>query len=140
MLDPSGALYWPREGVLVLAELPGAPGRLAFLKRRWRPLRVLVLEAESWEAPPLVFHCRPVVGARGEIAAHFRPEAGGVPCFVADAARVLMPSLTARAGSGQDVHGPVIQALFPQGARVFVPGTRRFSSFPIAGRRVRRSA
>jgi uncharacterized protein len=133
MLDPSGVLFWPREGVLALAERPAA-SRLAFLRRRWRPRRVVVLAEESWEAAPLAFRGTPAAGAQGEIAGRPRPEAEGLPCFVADAVRVLLPSPGGAAGSGEDVHGPVIRALFPHGARVFVLGARRFSSFPVAGR------
>ncbi len=160
MLDPGGALFWPREGVLALAGLgmePGALDRLAALLRRWGPRRVLLFGAGggsarfaamaasvpfvrvgadgAWRCPPLVFREGPAAGARGEIAAHPRPEAGGLPCFVADEARVLLPSFGARPGSGQDVQGPVIQALFPHGGRVFVLGAQRLSSFPLAGRR-----
>ncbi len=148
LLDPSGALFWPREGVLALAEPP--PGRaLAAMLRRWRPRRVLVLsEIAAESCPPLIFrncpgHNCPAEAARGEIAAHLRPvavppgtpDAAALPCFVADAARVLLPGFGA---GGQDIHAPVIRALFPHGARVFVLGRERFSSFPIGPRRAGR--
>ncbi|HWA79546.1 MAG TPA: phosphoesterase [Acetobacteraceae bacterium] len=209
LLDPEGALFWPREGVLALADLSlrgtgarerfhPAPGRgagsageetikrLAALLRRWRPRLVLVLgvmperpgrlppglssrlaamasahpfvwvyeraggpaplgedrrkTAEFWESPPLIFRPRPAQRAAGEIAGHLRPvsapagaPAPARPCFVVDGQRVLLPAFGPEAG-GMDAHQPAIQALFPHGARVFLLGAERLSSFPVVGR------
>ena len=108
--------------------------------------------AEFWHSPPLVFRPRPAERAQGEVAGHLRPIAVPVdvsvgvsvgvvagapatarPCFVADGMRVLLPAF-GPATSGTDVRQPPIQALFPYGARVFLTGAERRSSFPILGK------
>ena len=152
LLDPGGALFWPREGVLALAGLGmerDSLDRLAALLRRWGPLRVLLLgggggsarlEAmaaslpllriageDTWRAPPLVFRDRPAPAARGEVSGH------ALPCFIADGARIVLPAFGTEAGE-PDVHDPAVRALFARGGRVFLPGRERLTSFRLAGR------
>jgi uncharacterized protein len=152
LLDPGGALFWPREGVLALAGLGterGALDRLAALLRRWGPLRVLLLGAggrsarleamaasvpvlriageDTWRSAPLVFREGPTIGARGEVSGH------ALPCFIADGARIVLPAFGAEAGE-PDLHDPAVRALFPRGGRVFLPGRERLASFRLAGR------
>ncbi len=99
---------------------------------------------EFWHSPPLVFRPRPAERDakrdEGEVAGHLRPvcapagvPATARPCFVVDGMRVLLPAFGLEAG-GMDARQPAIQALFPRGARVFLLGTERLSSFPIVGR------
>ena len=78
----------------------------------------------------------------GEISGHYHPKAtvparGGavsIPCFVADARRVMLPAFGAYTG-GLDVRDPAIMRLFPRGCRVFLLGKERLFSFSLtAGR------
>jgi uncharacterized protein len=81
----------------------------------------------------------------GEISGHFHPKAtmptrcGGVtrPCFIADAWRVMLPAFGAYTG-GLDAGDPAIAGLFPRGARVFLLGSDRCYSMPVAPSRARR--
>ncbi len=82
-----------------------------------------------------------------EVSGHFHPKAtlptrcGGVsrPCFVADVRRIVLPSFGVLTG-GLDVRDPAIGTLFPRGGRVFLLGTGRLFSVPIAPMRGRRVA
>jgi hypothetical protein len=152
MLDPGGALFWPREGLLALAGLTierGALERFAALLRRWGPRRVVLLGAGggsarfeamaasvpfvqvggdgSWGCPPLVFREGPAAGARGEVSGH------ALPCFVADGARIVLPPFGAE-GAEPGADDRAVRALFPHGGRVFLPGRERLASFRLAGR------
>lgn len=79
----------------------------------------------------------PKAGA-GELCGHHHPKAqiptkGAMvtrPCFVADARRLMLPSLGAFTG-GLDVRHPAIAALFPRGGRVFLLGRDRLFSFAM---------
>ena len=81
----------------------------------------------------------PGAGA-GELCGHHHPKAqvparGAVvsrPCFVADARRLMLPSLGAYTG-GLDVRDPAIARLFPRGGRVFLLGRERLFSFAMPG-------
>lgn len=90
----------------------------------------------------LVFRHIAEAGAQGEISGHYHPKAS-VPtsgtvvtraCFVADAARLILPAVGAYTG-GLDVRDPAIAGLFPGGGRVFLLGRERLFSFAFAGRR-----
>ena len=93
-------------------------------------------------AAPFLFRHEAELGAKGELSGHFHPKAtvpvrGTAvtrPCFVADAARLLLPALGAYTG-GLDVANPAITRLFPRGARTFLLGRDRLFSFPMAARR-----
>ena len=86
----------------------------------------------------LVFRHTAVSGATGEISGHYHPKASNPallgtvpsPCFVADGRRIMLPAFGAYAG-GLDVHDPAIMRLFPRGARVFLLGQQRLSSFVL---------
>ncbi len=75
----------------------------------------------------------------GEFCGHHHPKAaietraGRVvrPCFVADAKRIMLPSLGAYTG-GLDVTNPAIATLFPRGGRAFLLGRDRLFSFALA--------
>jgi len=81
----------------------------------------------------------PVLGPREiEISGHFHPKASiearakrvSRPCFVTDAARLMMPAFGAYTG-GLDVHDPAISRLFPRGLRVFLLGQDQLFSFAL---------
>ena len=98
--------------------------------------------APSWHCPPLTFRHAPTTDGRGELAAHLQPlatsAARGGPvadaCFIADAARVILPAFGGFA-SGLEAPDPAIFSFFPRGARVFLLGHDRLRSFAVAGRR-----
>ncbi len=81
----------------------------------------------------------PARGSAPEISGHFHPKsrvptrAGMIsrPCFVASAARLLLPAFGAYTG-GLDIGDPAITALFPRGGRAFLLGRDRLYSFPLA--------
>jgi uncharacterized protein len=81
----------------------------------------------------------PVLGPREiEISGHFHPKASiearakrvSRPCFVTDAARLMMPAFGAYTG-GLDVHDTAISRLFPRGLRVFLLGQDQLFSFAL---------
>jgi DNA ligase-associated metallophosphoesterase len=82
--------------------------------------------------------------AAGEMSGHFHPKAtlatraGGIsrPCFATDARRVILPAFGAYTG-GLDVRDPALGGLFPRGGRVFMLGTDRLFSVPMAPMRRR---
>jgi DNA ligase-associated metallophosphoesterase len=95
---------------------------------------------ESFDSHPIVF--RHIAVARtdpGEISGHYHPKAaaparGGAvsrPCFVTDAARIMLPAFGAYTG-GLDVRDTAIGRLFPRGGRVFLLGRDRLFSFTLA--------
>lgn len=94
---------------------------------------------EAWTLGPLVFRHQALRGADGELCGHHHPKASVVtragtvtrPCFVADANRVMLPSLGAYTG-GLDVGHPAIAALFGRGGRAFLLGQDRLFSFTLA--------
>lgn len=73
-----------------------------------------------------------------ELSGHFHPKASiesrakriSRPCFVTDAARLMLPAFGAYTG-GLDVRDPAIARLFPRGLRVFLLGDRRLFSFNL---------
>ena len=76
---------------------------------------------------------------RAEICGHHHPKAkmatrAGLisrPCFVADAARIVLPAFGTYTG-GLDVLHPAIAGLFPRGGRAFLLGAERLFSFGLA--------
>ena len=96
--------------------------------------------AQYREGPFTFRHqAEPVLGPREiEISGHFHPKASiearakrvSRPCFVTDAARLMMPAFGAYTG-GLDVHDPAISRLFPRGLRVFLLGQDQLFSFSL---------
>ncbi len=93
---------------------------------------------EEYFAGPFVFRHQARRGAQGELCGHHHPKAQVTtrgtsvtrPCFVADAARVMLPAFGAYAG-GLDVRDPAIARLFPRGGRAFLLGRERVFSFAL---------
>jgi DNA ligase-associated metallophosphoesterase len=96
---------------------------------------------EEWQEGPFVFRhqAEPRRKARGtEISGHYHPKASvetraqrvSRPCFVTDAARLMLPAFGAFTG-GLDVRDPAIARLFPRGLRVFLLGQERLFSFAL---------
>jgi DNA ligase-associated metallophosphoesterase len=94
--------------------------------------------AESLEIGPLLFRHQARLGATGEISGHFHPKArvatrvGEVtrPCFIADPARIILPSFGAYTG-GLNIASPAIAALFPDGAEAFLLGRDKLFRFTV---------
>ncbi len=94
---------------------------------------------EVWSLGGLEFRHQAKPGAGPELCGHHHPKAsittraGTVtrPCFVADAKRLMLPSLGAFTG-GLDVSSPAIAGLFPRGGRAFLLGQGRLFSFTLA--------
>ena len=96
--------------------------------------------AQYREGPFTFRHqAEPVLGPREiEISGHFHPKASiearakrvSRPCFVTDAARLMMPAFGTYTG-GLDVHDPAISRLFPRGLRVFLLGQDQLFSFAL---------
>jgi DNA ligase-associated metallophosphoesterase len=95
----------------------------------------------EWNQGPFVFRHQAAArrGARGtEISGHYHPKASvetrarriSRPCFVSDAARLMLPAFGAYTG-GLDVRDPAIRVLFPRGLRVFLLGQERLFSFAL---------
>ncbi len=97
--------------------------------------------ADVFTVGPFLFRHEPAGGREIEIFGHLHPKAaiasrGGMvrrACFVTDARRVLLPAFGAYTG-GLDVRDPAIARLFGPAARVFLLGTDRLFSFPLAMR------
>lgn len=95
--------------------------------------------ADALTLGPMVFRHQALRGADGELCGHHHPKASVVtragtvtrPCFVADAHRVMLPSLGAYTG-GLDVGHPAIAGLFGRGGRAFLLGQDRLFSFTLA--------
>jgi DNA ligase-associated metallophosphoesterase len=102
------------------------------------------LKGEStaeWQEGPFVFRHQ-AEGRRNlrgtEISGHYHPKASvetraqriSRPCFVTDAARLMLPAFGAFTG-GLDVRDPAIARLFPRGLRVFLLGHDRLFSFAL---------
>jgi DNA ligase-associated metallophosphoesterase len=93
----------------------------------------------EWGAGRLTFRHQAETGAAAEISGHFHPKARVVtragqvvrPCFVADGRKIMLPAFGAYTG-GLDVRAAAIAAHFPRGARVFLLGSQRLFSFPVA--------
>jgi DNA ligase-associated metallophosphoesterase len=93
----------------------------------------------EWGAGRLSFRHQAEAGAAGEISGHFHPKARVVtrvgqvvrPCFVADGRKIMLPAFGAYTG-GLDVRAAAIATHFPRGARVFLLGSQRLFSFPVA--------
>ncbi len=90
---------------------------------------------------PFVFRheAAPALGPREiEVSGHFHPKASiearakrvSRPCFVTDAARLMLPAFGAYTG-GLDVRDPAIARLFPRGLRVFLLGQDQLFSFAL---------
>jgi DNA ligase-associated metallophosphoesterase len=87
---------------------------------------------------PLLFRHQAKPGAVGEISGHFHPKArvatraGDVtrPCFIADAARIILPSFGAYTG-GLNIASAAIAALFPNGAEAFLLGRSKLFRFAV---------
>lgn len=77
---------------------------------------------------PLTFRHVAEPGARGEISGHYHPKARlpglrARPCFLADAARVILPAFGTYTG-GLDCRAPAFAGLFGAGALAVLTGTR----------------
>ena len=92
----------------------------------------------EWREGGLIFRHEPRADAgRGEVAGHLHPAASvakygrGVRrrCFVADAARLLLPSFGAYTG-GLDVGDPAIAGLFGSRFHAFMLGAERVYAIP----------
>jgi DNA ligase-associated metallophosphoesterase len=91
---------------------------------------------------PLAFRHEARAGAAGEVSGHWHPKAGlpgwaeRRPCFVIDAARVLLPAYGAYTG-GLDARRPPVRALFGARAVAVLTGRRALPSplSPLALRR-----
>jgi DNA ligase-associated metallophosphoesterase len=87
---------------------------------------------------PLLFRHQAQPGATGEISGHFHPKArittraGEItrPCFIADLARIILPSFGAYTG-GLNVENPAIASLFPDGAEAFLLGRTKLFRFAV---------
>jgi DNA ligase-associated metallophosphoesterase len=99
------------------------------------------LSVAQYREGPFTFRhqAAPVLGPREiEISGHFHPKASiearakrvSRPCFVTDAARLMMPAFGAYSG-GMDVHDGAISRLFPRGLRVFLLGQDQLFSFAL---------
>jgi uncharacterized protein len=99
------------------------------------------LSVAQYREGPFTFRhqAQPTLGPREiEISGHFHPKASiearakriSRPCFVTDAARLMMPAFGAFTG-GLDVHDPAISRLFPRGLRVFLLGQDQLFSFAL---------
>jgi DNA ligase-associated metallophosphoesterase len=95
----------------------------------------------EWREGPFTFRheAQAVLGPREiEISGHFHPKASiesrakrvSRPCFVTDAARLMLPAFGAYAG-GLDVRDPAIAKFFPRGLRVFLLGQDQLFSFAL---------
>jgi DNA ligase-associated metallophosphoesterase len=95
----------------------------------------------EWRDGPFVFRHQAAarLGPREvEISGHYHPKASietkakyvSRPCFVTDAARLVLPAFGAYTG-GLDVRDPAITKLFPRGLRVFLLGETRLFSFSL---------
>ena len=105
------------------------------------PSRLPGTAAAEWREGPFTFRheAKPVLAPREiEFSGHFHPKASidsrakriSRPCFVADAARLMLPAFGAYAG-GLDVRDPAIARLFPHGLRVFLLGQEQLFSFNL---------
>lgn len=83
---------------------------------------------EEWRCGPLVFRHIAQPGAVGEISGHYHPKARlpGLrpqPCFLADAARLILPAFGTYTG-GLDCRSPAFTGLFGTGALAILTGRR----------------
>jgi DNA ligase-associated metallophosphoesterase len=93
---------------------------------------------EAFTLGPITFRHEARAGAHGEISGHFHPKArvatraGTVtrPCFIADAARLILPSFGAYTG-GLDIASAAIARLFPAGAEAFLLGRDKLFRFAV---------
>ncbi len=96
---------------------------------------------EEYAAGPFVFRHQAKRGGEGELCGHHHPKAQVTargasvtrPCFVADAARIMLPAFGAYTG-GLDIRDPAIARLFPRGGRAFLLGRERLFSFALGNR------
>ncbi len=99
------------------------------------------LALAEWREGPFVFRHEGEtrLGPREvEVSGHFHPKASILsrakrvsrPCFVTDAARLMLPAFGEYTG-GLDVRDPAIARLFPRGLRVFLLGQDQLFSFPL---------
>jgi DNA ligase-associated metallophosphoesterase len=97
--------------------------------------------AEEWREGNFVFRhqAKPALNGREiEVSGHFHPKASiesrakrvSRPCFVTDAARLMLPAFGAYTG-GLDVRDKAIASLFPRGLRVFLLGQDQLFSFAL---------
>jgi DNA ligase-associated metallophosphoesterase len=97
--------------------------------------------AAEWREGPFTFRHQAAaqLGQREiEISGHFHPKASidtkakrvSRPCFVTDAARLMLPAFGAYTG-GLDVRDAAIARFFPRGLRVFLLGQDQLFSFAL---------
>jgi hypothetical protein len=102
---------------------------------------------EEFTLGPITFRHQAKPGAAGEISGHFHPKArvntraGAVTraCFIADAARLILPAFGAYTG-GLDITSAAITRLFPAGAEAFLLGREKLFRFAVAPPPQRRPA
>ncbi len=94
--------------------------------------------AGHFTAGSITFRHQARVGATAEISGHFHPKARiqtratpiARPCFMADAARIMLPSFGAYTG-GLDVRTPAIARHFPRGGHAYLLGQSRVFCFAV---------
>jgi DNA ligase-associated metallophosphoesterase len=105
------------------------------------PLGLPGTSLSEWRDAPFVFRHQAAarLGPREtEISGHYHPKASietkakfvSRPCFVTDAARLMLPAFGAYTG-GLDVRDPAIARFFLRGLRVFLLGEARLFSFSL---------
>ena len=102
------------------------------------PEGLLGHSAPIFTAGPITFRHQADSRTQGEISGHFHPKARvqtrattiARPCFMADPARIMLPSFGAYTG-GLDILAPAITRHFPQGGQAFLLGQRRLFSFTV---------
>ena len=109
------------------------------------PAGVAGICCETFAADGLLFRHQALAsghdpsGAPGEVSGHFHPKArvstraGEIvrPCFMTDAARIMLPSFGAYTG-GLDVRSPAIARHFIHGGQAFLLGRDKVFCFSVA--------
>lgn len=95
---------------------------------------------DDWRHGPLAFRHIAVPGARGEVSGHFHPKlslpgCAARPCFLIDAARVILPAYGTYTG-GLRATDPVVRSLMADRALAVLTGARCIPApLPPAGLR-----
>jgi len=88
----------------------------------------------EWRAGALTFRHEPIAGATGEVAGHYHPKARlagrSRPCFLVDAARIVMPAFGTYTG-GLSCTAPDLRALMGDGALAVLTGPQALA-VPLA--------
>ena len=102
------------------------------------PEGLLGHSAPVFAAGPITFRHQTDPRTQGEVSGHFHPKARvqtrattiARPCFMADTARIMLPSFGAYTG-GLDILTPAITQHFPRGGQAFLLGQSRLFSFDV---------